>query len=784
MRISPEVEIALSVAANDAARRRHEYITIEHLLYALLLDETTAGVFRHAGGDPTALKKRLDKYLSEQLEPLADDAQTTPTPSLGVQRAIRRAATHVKSSGKEEVTGANVLIAMFAERDSFAVALMEEQGVTRLDVVSYVSHGFSKLDEEDSEASKSNGAEPAEEAARPAKDPLKAYTVNLNEEAQNARIDPLVGRENEVARIVQILARRKKNNPLLVGDAGVGKTAIAEGLALKIQRNEVPKALSGATVYALDMGALLAGTRFRGDFEERIKAVLKALEKNERAILFIDEIHTIVGAGATTGGSMDASNLLKPALATGRLRCIGSTTFNEFRQHFEKDRALARRFQRVEVNEPSVEDTVKILQGLRKQYEEFHGVTYTEDALRSAVELSAKYLHDRKLPDKAIDLIDETGAAKKLEVAVSFDGSAARSPRAPQPSEGKEAEGKPPVVDVPDIEAVLARMAQIPPREVTTSDKERLRNLEADLKAVVFGQDAALHQLASAIKLSRAGLRAPEKPIGSFLLTGPTGVGKTEAARQLAKVMGIAFHRFDMSEYMEAHTVSRLIGAPPGYVGFDQGGLLTDAIAKTPHAVLLLDEIEKAHPQIFNILLQVMDHGRLTDHTGKQTDFRHVVLLMTSNIGVRDLQRRAVGFGGAGGEDREKPGIDREYKQLFSPEFRNRLDAKIQFAPLDPAVMRSIVGKFVRELSGQLAERKVTIELTDAATEYLAKAGYDPDNGARPLARVIQEEIKRPLGDELLFGKLEHGGRVVVDVEKTDDKDKLVFRFDGRREEN
>ncbi len=765
MRISPEVEIALSVAASDAARRRHEYVTIEHLLLALLMDEPTAGVYRHAGGDPAALKKRLEQYLSEQLEPLAEDGQTTPTPSLGVQRAIRRAVTHVKSSGKEEVTGANVLIAMFAERDSFAVALMEEQGVTRLDLVSYVSHGVSKIDEEEAETNKpGGGAEPGEEALRPAKDPLKAYTVNLNEEAQSSRIDPLVGRENEVARIVQILARRKKNNPLLVGDAGVGKTAIAEGLALKIVRGEVPKALTGATVYALDMGALLAGTRFRGDFEERIKAVLKALEKSDRAILFIDEIHTIVGAGATTGGSMDASNLLKPALATGRLRCIGSTTFNEFRQHFEKDRALARRFQRVEVNEPSVEDTVKILEGLRKQYEEFHGVTYTDEALRAAAELSAKYLHDRKLPDKAIDLVDETGAAKKLAVDV---------PNAAAPTSQS-------VVDVPDIEAVLARMAQIPPREVTTSDKERLRSLEADLKSVVFGQDAAIHQLASAIKLSRAGLRAPEKPIGSFLLTGPTGVGKTEVARQLAKVMGIAFHRFDMSEYMEAHTISRLIGAPPGYVGFDQGGLLTDAIAKTPHAVLLLDEIEKAHPQIFNILLQVMDHGKLTDHTGKQTDFRHVVLLMTSNIGVRDLQRRTVGFGGGGGEEREKVGIDREYKQLFSPEFRNRLDAKIQFAPLDPAVMRSIVGKFVKELGQQLAERKVTIELTEAATEYLAKAGYDPDNGARPLGRVIQEEVKRPLGDELLFGALENGGHVVVDVEKADGKDKLAFRFEKK----
>jgi ATP-dependent Clp protease ATP-binding subunit ClpA len=771
MRISPEVEIALSVAASDAARRRHEYMTIEHLLLALLMDETTAGVFRHAGGDPPALKKRLEQYLSEQLEPLEEDNQTTPTPSLGVQRAIRRAVTHVKSSGKEEVTGANVIIAMFAERDSFAVALMEEQGVTRLDLVSYVSHGVSKLEDQDAEGSRTGGSEAGEDAPRTPKDPLKAYTVNLNEEAMSSRIDPLVGRENEVARIVQILARRKKNNPLLVGDAGVGKTAIAEGLALKIQRNEVPKALTGATVYALDMGALLAGTRFRGDFEERIKAVLKALEKNEKAILFIDEIHTIVGAGATTGGSMDASNLLKPALATGRLRCIGSTTFNEFRQHFERDRALARRFQRVEVNEPSVEDTVKILHGLRKQYEEFHGVTYTDEALRAAAELSAKYLHDRKLPDKAIDLIDETGAAKKLATE--------QEPR----------------VDVPDIEAVLARMAQIPPREVSTSDKERLRNLEGELKAVVFGQDAALKQLASAIKLSRAGLRSPEKPIGSFLLTGPTGVGKTEAARQLAKVMGIAFHRFDMSEYMEAHTISRLIGAPPGYVGFDQGGLLTDAIAKTPHAVLLLDEIEKAHPQIFNILLQVMDHGKLTDHTGKQTDFRHVVLLMTSNIGVRDLQRRSVGFGGPGGEDREKLGLDREYKQLFSPEFRNRLDAKIQFAPLDPAVMKSIVGKFVKELAAQLAERDVTMDLTEAATDYLAKAGYDPDNGARPLARVMQEEVKRPLGDELLFGALEHGGHVVVDVDKADDdgtspaspgrgvhlKEKLVFRFEKKK---
>ncbi len=673
MRISPEVEIALQVATSDAAQRRHEYMTVEHLLYALLLDQTTAAVVRHAGGDPSIIKKRLERYLADTLEPLPEESDALPTPSLGVQRAIRRAVDHVKSSGKEEVTGANVLIAMFAEHDSYAITALEEGGVTRLDLVSYVSHGVSKTDEEVSSGGgeKAGGAEAEAEGAPPAKDPLKAYTVNLNEEATKLRIDPLVGRENEVARIVQILARRKKNNPLLVGDAGVGKTAIAEGLALKIVRNEVPKALVGSTVYSLDMGALLAGTRFRGDFEERIKQTIKAIQKIDKAILFIDEIHTIVGAGATSGGSMDASNLLKPALASGRLRCIGSTTFNEYRQHFEKDRALSRRFQRVEVGEPSVEDTVKILQGLAPQYEEFHAVKYDVEALRAAAELSSKYLHDRKLPDKAIDLIDESGAAKKLAA-----------------SDAQTAEGAPaPTVTVPDIEAVLARMAQIPPREVSTSDKDRLRTLESDLRAVVFGQEEAIGQLVAAIKLSRAGLRTPEKPIGSFLLTGPTGVGKTEVAKQLAKVMGVQFIRFDMSEYMESHTVSRLIGAPPGYVGFDQGGLLTDSIAKTPHAVLLLDEIEKAHPQIFNILLQVMDHGRLTDHNGKQTDFRHVILLMTSNIGVRDLQRRQVGFGEADGREREKSGLDREYKQLFSPEFRNRLDAKVQFKSLDPAVM-------------------------------------------------------------------------------------------------
>jgi ATP-dependent Clp protease ATP-binding subunit ClpA len=771
MRISPEVEIALHVAASEAAKRRHEYWTLEHLLYALLHDDATVNVLRHAGANPSALKRRLEQYLTDHIEALPGDEPISPSASLGVRRAIQNAGQSVRSSGKQEVTGPNVLIAMYRERDSYAVELLEkEQKVSRVDVVSYISHGVSKADDELAEAGA--GREADGDAPRPAKDPLRAYCVNLNDEARSARIDPLVGRENEVARVVQILARRRKNNPLLVGDAGVGKTAIAEGLALKIQRGEVPRSLQDAVVYSLDMGALLAGTRYRGDFEERIKAVLKGLEKVKNAILFIDEIHTIVGAGATTGGSMDASNLLKPALANGRLRCIGSTTFQEYRQHFEKDRALSRRFQRVEVNEPSVEDTVKILEGLRKQYEEFHGVRFTDEALRAAAELGAKYLHDRKLPDKAIDLIDESGAAKKLEA-----GSA---PTAEPSAQSTEEPAPVPVVGVPDVEQVLARMAQIPAREVSASDRDRLKSLEAELNSVVFGQTAAIHELVSAIKLSRAGLRAPGKPMGSFLLTGPTGVGKTEAAKQMARVMGVAFHRFDMSEYMEAHTVSRLIGAPPGYVGFDQGGLLTDAIAKTPHAVLLLDEIEKAHPQIFNVLLQVMDHGRLTDHNGKQTDFRHVILLMTSNVGVRDLQRRSVGFGGAGGEDRERPDVEREYKQLFSPEFRNRLDAKIAFLPLDPAVMTHIVGKFVRELGEQLAAHKVTIELSEGATAYLARKGYDPDNGARPLARLIQSEIKEPLGEELLFGSLEHGGKVKVDVSDN----KLVFAYTAKEAMN
>ena len=795
MRISPEVEIALSLAANEAARRRHEYVTLEHLLYALLFDEQTAQVVRHAGGDPAVVKKELELFLTEQLDSVPEDAFTTPTASLGVQRAIRRAMSHVQSSGKDQVTGANVLIAIFAERDSPAVNILEKSSVTRLDVVAFISHGISKLQEGDGADKEPASLGGDEEGPRSRKDPLKAYTINLNEEAQSKRIDPLVGRSNEVLRMIQILARRKKNNPLLVGDSGVGKTAIVEGLALKIVNGEVPKALEKSTVYSLDMGALIAGTRYRGEFEERLKGVVKSLQKIEGAILFIDEIHTIVGAGATSGGSMDASNLLKPALASGRMRCIGSTTFEEFRQHFEKDRALSRRFQRVEVNEPSIEDTKKILAGLRPQYEEFHGVKYTDEALDAAATLSARYLHDRRLPDKAIDLLDEAGAAAKLALykgekppnlmrdepeagdaakKEALDGSngaltgagPATTPTGTVPAIApqKGADGtdaQPIIVGVIDVETVLARMAQIPPREVSTNDKEKLRSLDLDLKKVVFGQDRALDQLAAAIKLARAGLRSPEKPIGNFLFTGPTGVGKTEAAKQLAKVMGISFLRFDMSEYMERHTVSRLIGAPPGYVGFDQGGLLTDAIAKTPHSVLLLDEIEKAHPDVFNVLLQIMDHGKLTDNNGKSTDFRHVILLMTSNVGARDLGRRAVGFG----EARATGDAEREYKLLFSPEFRNRLDARIAFDALSQSTMGSIVDKFMKELSGQLAEKKVTIEITEAARTYLAEKGYDPDFGARPLARIIQEEVKTPLGEELLFGSLEKGGAVVVETQ-------------------
>ncbi len=751
MRVSPEVEIAFSLATQEAARRRHEFVTVEHLLYALLFDEETARIVRHAGGNVDELKKKLAAFLDDEVPALPEDAEVTPTLSLGFQRVVGRAAMHVQTSGKKELRGANVLVSVFAERDCHAVALLGQQNVTRFDVVSYISHGISKTGQDDVNKAEPGGASSpqegeganggggpggGEDGEGPVKDPLAAYTMNLNQEATEGRIDPLVGREKEVERAIQVLARRRKNNPLLIGDAGVGKTAIVEGLAQKIVKGEVPKPLLGSTVYALDMGALIAGTKFRGDFENRIKAVLKALEKQPGAVLFIDELHTIIGAGATSGGTMDASNLLKPALASGRLRCIGATTFQEYRGHMERDSALARRFQRIEVNEPTVPETIAILRGLQKRYEEFHKVSYAEDAIEAAAKLADRHLQDRRLPDKAIDVVDESGAAAHLKHEDGY------------------------TVTVSDVEHVVARMAQIPPRQVSASDKAQLKDLGAALRGVLFGQDEAVEQLATAIKLARAGLRAPEKPIGSFLFSGPTGVGKTELAKQLAKALGISFLRIDMSEYQERHTVSRLIGAPPGYIGFDRGGLLTDAIAKTPHTVLLLDEIEKAHPDIFQVLLQVMDHGTLTDNNGKKSDFRHVVLIMTSNVGARDLQQSKVGFGERGmvGED------DRAYKNLFSPEFRNRLDARIMFKPLDRAVMGNIVDKFIRELAAMLADRNVTIEVSERAREHLSEKGYDPQNGARPLARVIENDVKKGLGDELLFGKLEKGGHVIVDV--------------------
>ena len=734
MKVSAEVEIACSLAAREAQRRGHDLFTVEHLLYALLHDDETARVLRKSGGDVPKIKSSLEKVLDRFIARVPEGVEATPTASRGFQRVLHRAAIHVESSGKEELKGPNVLVAIFAELDSHAVKVLNEAGVTRYDVVNFVSHGVAK-DGDDEMSEPTPGTEDEEEAS-PEKDALARFAVNLNERAKAGDIEPLVGRDKEIRRAIQVLCRRRKNNPIFVGDAGVGKTAIVEGLAALIAEKKVPKPLENAVIYSLDMGALIAGTKFRGDFENRVKAVLKGLDKQPGAVLFVDEIHTVIGAGATSGGTLDASNLLKPALAGGKLRCMGATTFEEYRRHLERDAALARRFQKIEVLEPSVEDTVKILKGLISRYEEFHGVTYKPEALQAAALLASRHLHDRRLPDKAIDLIDEAGADAKLD------------------------NGEGAVVDEERIEAVLARMAQVPPKQVSTSDKDALKSLEADLKAVVFGQDRAIKELTSAIKLSRAGLRAPEKPIGSYLFTGPTGVGKTEVARQLAKTMGIELLRFDMSEYMERHTVSRLIGAPPGYVGYDRGGLLTEAIAKTPHAVLLLDEIEKAHPDVFNILLQVMDHGGLTDNNGKKADFRHVVLIMTSNVGAADLARVKVGFS----QKSDRGDDEVAFKNTFSPEFRNRLDARIRFDPLTPDVMHHIVEKSVKELVVQLAERNVVIELSDAARDYFAKKCYDVDNGARPLASLVQDEIKRPLADEILFGKLDKGGTVTVNV--------------------
>ena len=746
---SQSLDEALHRAIALATERDHELATLEHLLLALTDDRDAAAVMRACNVDIELLRRQLYEFIENELAnlKLENDEQAKPTASF--QRVIQRAVIHVQSSGREEVTGANVLVALFAERESHAAHFLQAQDMTRFDAVNYISHGLAKRPGENQPKSPRGATEEPSDGGK-AQSALESYCIDLNAKARAGKIDPLIGREAEVERSIQVLCRRRKNNPLLVGDPGVGKTAIAEGLALQIVDEKVPEVLAESTIYALDMGALLAGTRYRGDFEERIKAVLKELEEHEDAVLFIDEIHTVVGAGATSGGAMDASNLLKPALQSGALRCMGSTTYKEFRQHFEKDRALARRFQKIDVVEPSKEDTVQILKGLQPYFEEHHKITYTDDAIRSAAELSAKYMTDRKLPDKAIDVIDEAGARQML---FSED-------------ERKK------VIGTDEIEEVIAKMARIPPRSVSKSDTERLQKLGEDLRRVVFGQDEAIDQLAAAIKLSRAGLREPEKPIGSYLFAGPTGVGKTEVAKQLALVMGVELVRFDMSEYMERHTVSRLIGAPPGYVGFDQGGLLTDAIDQNPHCVLLLDEIEKAHSEIFNILLQVMDNGQLTDTNGRKVDFRNVIIIMTTNAGAADAAKFAIGFGGGKKSDETEAAI----RRMFTPEFRNRLDAVIHFAGLSAPIVNRIVEKFVLQLEAQLADRGVTFELSDEATRWLAEKGFDDEMGARPLARIIQEHVKKPIADEILFGALKDGGvvRVLCDEE---DKSKLAFEY-------
>ncbi len=738
--LSRNLEHSLHRALALATERRHEYATLEHLLLALSEDQEAVAVLRACNVDIERLRRELTEFLDTALSDLVTNRVTDPKPTAGFQRVVQRAAIHVQSSGREEVTGANVVVALFSERESHAVYFLQLQDMTRLDAVNYISHGIAKAPGR-SQNRTVHGADEdaqAEKVVKKGQEALNAYCVNLNKKAAQGKIDPLIGRESEIERTIQILCRRSKNNPLYVGDPGVGKTAIAEGLARRIVRGEVPDVLRGATIFALDMGTLLAGTRYRGDFEERLKAVVGELEAYDGAILFIDEIHTVIGAGATSGGSMDASNLLKPALASGTLRCIGSTTYKEYRNYFEKDRALVRRFQKIDVNEPSVPDTVKILHGLKPYYEAHHRVKYQAEAIRAAVELSSKYITDRKLPDKAIDVIDEVGAARML---------------LPESKRRK-------MVTVRDVEEVVAKIARIPPKSVTTNDMATLKSLERDLKTMVFGQDKAIEALASAIKLARAGLREPDKPIGCYLFSGPTGVGKTEVARQLAAIMGIELTRFDMSEYMERHSVSRLIGAPPGYVGFDQGGLLTDAIDQHPHGVLLLDEIEKAHPDLFNILLQVMDHGRLTDHNGKSVDFRNVILIMTTNAGASEMTKPAIGF-----EREERQGDDQEaIQRLFTPEFRNRLDAIIPFAGLSMDIVKRVVDKFIMELETQLDDRDVQFVLTDESRDWLARKGYDKQFGARPLGRVIQEHIKKPLAEELLFGKLAKGGLVRVFV--------------------
>ncbi len=742
MKIADELRVALSRAIDDAARRRHEFLTLEHVLLALLHDPVTSDVIEACGGNLKTLEQDLVLYLDKEVEKLPEGAEETePQQTKAFQRVLQRAAFHVQNSGKGVLDGPNLLTELMREPESYAVYLLEKQGIKRVDVTTFLSHGTRKDGKIQKKKPLPQGTGPDGDAAPLADDPLAAYTTELVARAARGEIDPLVGRDREIQRIIHILARRRKNNPLLLGDPGVGKTALVEGLARRIHEDKVPKILEKAEVFALDMGALLAGTRYRGDFEERLKAVVEALQKKPKAILFIDEIHTIVGAGATSGGTMDASNLLKPALQGG-LRTIGSTTHKEHKASFGRDRALDRRFQIVEVDEPTEDEAVEILRGLQSQYEKHHGVTYAADAVESCARLAAKHLRESKLPDKAIDVMDESGAS------VGLAGRAE--------------------VTVEDIEATIARMARIPPKSVTVEDKRSLGDLESDLKAVLFGQDKAIESVASAIKLSRAGLKDPDKPVGAFLFAGPTGVGKTELARQLAKVLGVAFQRFDMSEYQERHTASRLIGAPPGYVGFDQGGLLTDAIGRTPHCVLLLDEIEKAHADIYDLLLQVMDHATLTDNTGKKADFRNVILIMTTNAGARDASVRTLGFGSRSGEHK----MDAALERTFSPEFRNRLDAIVKFGALPPEVVRQVVHKFVGQLSAQIADRNVTIQLTEAAVDWLAQKGYRPEFGAREMARVIHQHIKRPLADHMLFGALQKGGVAEVDVEG----DGLVIR--------
>ncbi|WP_337266806.1 ATP-dependent Clp protease ATP-binding subunit ClpA [Oryzifoliimicrobium ureilyticus] len=754
---SPSLEKALHQALTFANERHHEYATLEHLLLALIDDADAAAVMGACNVDLDALRRTITEYVDNELSNLVTGYDEDSKPTSGFQRVIQRAVIHVQSSGREEVTGANVLVAIFAERESHAAYFLQEQEMTRYDAVNYISHGIGKRPgssdvrpprgsdegESESKATGSRGGEPDDGGVKKQPDALKAYCVNLNEKAKTGRIDPLIGRHSEVNRTIQVLCRRSKNNPLYVGDPGVGKTAIAEGLAKRIVEGKVPEALANATIFSLDMGTLLAGTRYRGDFEERLKQVVKELEDYPGAVLFIDEIHTVIGAGATSGGAMDASNLLKPALSSGAIRCIGSTTYKEYRQFFEKDHALVRRFQKIDVNEPSIDDAIEIMKGLKPYFEEYHHLRYSNEAIKTAVELSARYISDRKLPDKAIDVIDETGAAQMLL----------------PPSKRRK------LITEREIEATIATMARIPPKTVSKDDEQVLANLEQELRSVVYGQDNAIEALSTSIKLARAGLREPNKPIGAYVFSGPTGVGKTEVAKQLASSLGVEMLRFDMSEYMERHTVSRLLGAPPGYVGFDQGGLLTDGVDQHPHSVVLLDEIEKAHPDIYNILLQVMDHGTLTDHNGKKIDFRNVILIMTTNAGASEMAKAAIGFGSSRrtGEDEEA------LNRLFTPEFRNRLDAIIPFAPLPTTVIHKVVQKFIMQLEAQLSERNVTFDLSEEAIAWLSEKGYDEKMGARPLARVIQENIKKPLANEILFGKLKKGGVVRVSVGPTDD---------------